>query len=392
LVDRSVWIIFRREFTDIMRDSKTLIGAFLIPILVIPFVIYVMNLSLTQAEREARSYIPLAIQGDVREPVVLELAKVPGVKIVPMPDPIQGVKEGKLRAALAIPNGFGQRLEKGEAAALTVWYDPSNQKSEVSKEVIREAIAAYETKVVTRRLEAAGLSPQTVHPIGLSFASVATEERMAGSMLAAIVPLMLMLSLASGGIPVAVDSIVGEKERGTLESLITAPVTAGSILTAKLLAVMMMSTISSLASAISLTLVFSMAPDRQSPLALGFFHPLSVGILVMTLLLQSALFAGVELLVSTLARSPRQAQIFLMPVAFLASLPAYIMMPLTPMDIPFHDYLLPIFNGTAMLKEIFYGDVQIGHALAVLFSSMLYVAVVIGIAGKLFRREKLLVK
>ncbi|MCK9909621.1 ABC transporter permease subunit, partial [Microbacteriaceae bacterium K1510] len=198
----------------------------------------------------------------------------------------------------------------------------------------------YEAQIVTKRLKAVGLSANSIHPIETVTESVATDEKMAGKLLSGIIPLMLVLSMASGGIAASTDLVAGEKERGTLESLISAPIPTGSILTAKLLAVMMMCGISAIASLISMVILFSVGPmgSGQGAFTLSFLQPLSIIVFLLMLLLLAATFAGLELAISTWAKTFKEAQTYMTPVVLAAMVPSYMMLPLNPVDIPLHYY------------------------------------------------------
>jgi sodium transport system permease protein len=392
VLDRTVWIIFRKEMVDIFRDSKTWIAAFLIPVIVIPFVVFLLTNSMKEVEEDAKAYIPIAIKGESMNPLTDQLLDVPGVKMISSKDPIKALREGKVRAVVEVPRDFSERIAAGNTVRVNVFYDSSNRKSDYAREVIERAAAVVESEVVAQRLHAAGLSQTTVYPLATTYTNVASEEKRAGGALASIVPLMLILALASGGIPTANDLVAGEKERGTLETMITAPIPSGSILAAKLLAVMAMSMISALASAISMIIIFRMMPMTEAPLTLGFLQPSSLVMLLVTILLLSAWFAALELLLSTIARSFKEAQVYMTPVVFLAMAPSYMLMPLAPVDVPLYYYGLPFFNGAAIFKEIFYGDLSVIHAVLTVLSSVIYVIIVIALAARFFRKERMLVK
>jgi sodium transport system permease protein len=387
-------MIFRKELVDLLRDRKTVIGAFLIPIVVIPLVFILLGTSMNNVELDARSNIPLAVQGDVNHPLVRQLLTTPGVRLIDTAEPQTSLKEAEIRAILTLPENFDEQLRSGGSASIAIWYDPSNQKSEYARTLIEEAIGNYEAKVVKERLQAAGLRQSDIDPIKTTVESIASDEKLAGSMLSSIVPLMLILSLASGGMPAATDLVAGEKERGTLESLVSSPVPARSILTAKLMAVMIMSCVSGIASMISLSLVFSMVPmaGEKASVTLQFLQADSIAVLLLMVLLLSAMFAGLEIAISTWAKSFKEAQTYMTPVVFLALVPSYMIMPLNPADIPFWYYVLPVFNGAAIMKEIFYGELSAPHALAAVASTFVYVAIVIRAAAHFFRNERLVTK
>lgn len=393
-MNHPIWIVFRKELTDLLRDRKTWIGAFAIPIVVIPLVFFLLGSAVSGVKQDAKTHIPIAIKGELNQPLAQKILAAPGVNLLTPSDPAQSLQASEIRLIIQLSSGLEEQLSTGKSVTIPIWYDPSNQKSTIARDTIAKVVQDYEQQVVAKRLKAAGLTTQSIHPIELNVTSVASKERMSGSMLATIIPLMLMLSLASGGIPAATDLIAGEKERGTLEALISSPIAGSHILIAKLLTTMMMGMVSATASLISLSIIYSVAPlgMEETGFSLGFFNPVSLGILIVMIVLLAAMFAGVELAISAGAKTFKEAQTYLAPIAILAVVPSYMLMPLNPADIPTYYHFLPIFNGAAVFKEIFYGDIQWLHVLGAVGSSLCYVAIAIGLSSYFFRRENLFVR
>lgn len=382
-----VWTVFKKELMDLFRDRKAWIGTLLVPLLVIPFVFFLLGTSYSNVEKEAREYIPIAVQGS--SSLIAVLQKNPAVQILEPSDPKLALQAGQLRAILTIPAGFDEEITAGKTAQLSVDYDSTNQKSVYARTLIEQTVEAYSKDVVAKRLHQSGLSEQTIQPIVSTFQNTASEERKSGGMLAGIIPLMLVVSLASAGMAAANDLVAGEKERGTLESLLTAPIAAQHILTAKLLAVMIMSAMGAVASLISVTLAMRLGPmgTEGDHFTLAFFSPVTLLVLIVTILLLAALFAGLELLLSTIAKSFKEGQTYMSAVIFLAMVPSYMLMPISPVDIPTHYYVMPVFNGVALSKEVFYGKVDPMHALLGIGSLLVYVVFTIFLASRIFRRE-----
>lgn len=382
-----VWTVLKKELMDLFRDRKAWIGALVVPLVVIPFVFFLLGASYSNVEKEAREYVPLAIHGS--SALIDSLQLKPGVEIMEIPEPEQALQAGQLRAVLTIPAGFDEEIAAGRTAQLTVAYDSTNQKSVYARELIEQTVDGYSKEVVAKRLKQAGLSEQTIQPIASTYQNAASNERQSGGMLAGIIPLMLVVSLASAGMAAANDLVAGEKERGTLETLMTAPIAAKHILTAKLLAVMTMSTMGAVASLISVTLALRLGPmaAEGNHFTLAFLSPFTLLVLVVTILLLAALFAGLELVLSTIAKSFKEGQTYMSAVIFLAMVPSYMLMPVSPVDIPTHYYVMPVFNGVALCKEVFYGKVDPTHALLGIGSSLVYVIGTIFLASRIFRRE-----
>lgn len=385
-----LWTVFQKEMRDLFRDTKTWVGTFVIPLVLVPFVFFLMGSSYSSLEEEARAHVPLYVKGT--SGLLAQLEAIPGVQFEQPADPQQALIGGKLRAIITIPDGFDERLAAGETTSLHVEYDSSNQKSVYARDVIEEKVAAYSEEIVAKRLQAAGLSETAIQPIQAVYEQVASKEKSSGGMLAGVIPLMLIVSLASGGIAVANDLISGERERGTLESLMSAPIAANQLLTAKLMTVMVMSCMSAAASLVSLTLILRFGPFGGEELGLSSLTPATVLVLLLTILLQAAFFAGLELMLSTIAKSMKEGQTYMSGVMFLAMIPSYMLMPLHPVDIPEHYYLLPVFSGVSLIKEVFYGMVDPMHALVGLGTSLLYVGLVVALTARFFRREGAVVK
>lgn len=388
---RVIWTVFQKEMLDLFRDRKALLGTFLVPLVIIPFVFFLLGMSYSNVEKEARAYVPIAVNGT--SGLIGSLEKIPGVSILQPADQEQALQAGQLRAIITISPEFEERVKAGGTGEVHVAFDSTNQKSVYARNVIEETVEAYSREIIAKRLKQAGLSEETIKPIAPTYQNVATEERLSGGMLAGIIPLMLVVSLASGGIAAANDLVAGEKERGTLESLMTAPIAANHILTAKLMAVMVMSCMSAAASLVSLSLVLGLGPlEMDGGFSLSFFSPATLLVLVLTILLLAATFAALELVLSTIAKSFKEGQTYMSGVIFVAMVPSYMMMPLNPVDIPEYYYVMPVFNGVALCKEVFYGRVDPLHALIGLGSSLVYVAVITLISSRLFRREGAVVK
>ncbi|CCF14977.1 ABC transporter permease [Brevibacillus sp. 7WMA2] len=389
-----IWIVFQKEMTDLIRDRKTWIGALVIPLVVVPLLVFLMSFSMNGVVKEAQSFVPLIVNADSQHPFVKILQKNVSVKMIQVEDPLAAIKDGDARAFIKLPEHLQSKLQAGESVDITVWYDPSNQKSTYAKTLIEKSIKEYEKEVVSKRLQRVGLTIGAIEPMQTTFESVASDEKVSGSILSGVLIILMIASLISGGLPAATDLVAGEKERGTLETLISAPITANSVLTAKLFTVMIMSGVSSLASVISVSVIFSFIPINHDAggLSLQFFTASSLIVLFVVLILLAAMFAGVMLSISSFAKSFKEAQTYMTPLVLVGLVPAYLMMPLNPIDIPYAYYLLPIFNGVAIFKEIFYGELQPMHALLVMFTSLLYVIIAIKVAAKFFKRENLLVK
>lgn len=390
MYSRVVWVIFQKEWTDLIRDKRTWISALIIPIVVVPMLYFLMSYSMNQVWQAAKTYIPFSVSAKTAPEQIQAILAIPGTVLVHPADPLQAIKQGTVRVAIDWPKDAVQNLQQARPFTVKIWYDPTNQKSDYAQGVIAEALDRYAKQIMDQRLQKAGLTREWLTPIDVEKQSVASKEQVAGNTLSSVIPLVLLMALASGGMAAAVDLIAGEKERGTMETLLASPVRASQLLTAKLLGVMLMSMASAVASLFSVGIIASLNhPDIGSTgMPFGAIQPGSFLLLVVVVFLSAAMFAGLELMISTVARTNKEAQTFMAPIVFAAMVPSYMLMPLNAVDIPTYAYMLPMFNNVALLKEIFAGQLVSLHAIMTISSSVIYVMAAIFLASFFFRKER----
>ncbi|MGO0059082.1 ABC transporter permease [Brevibacillus fluminis] len=387
---RMVGVVFQKEWTDLIRDKRTWISALLIPIVIVPLLFLLIGYSMSKVEEEARAYIPFAVSAGTAPELIRHLASIPGAVQLHTDDPVQAIKDGTIRVAVEADANAARQIERERTFNVKLLYDPTNQKSEYAEEQIAKAVEHYAGQIMDQRLHKTGLTREWLTPIQIESQSVASKEQEAGTMLASVIPLVLLMALASGGMAAAVDLIAGEKERGTMETLLAAPVRAADLLAAKLLIVMLMGTASALASLASIS--FALASGQSADGGIGtlaaLVSPAAISLLLMVVLLSAAMFAGLQLMISTLARTNKEAQTLMAPLVFAALVPSYILMPLNPIDIPAYVYALPLFNSVAVVKEVCTGQIEPLHAGLAIGSSVVYVCAAISFAAHFFRKER----
>lgn len=394
---RQVRIIWKKEMVDLFRDRKTWLVSVLLPFLFIPGLMALLFNMESRSQEAARKDIPIVVQGEQAQ-IVAALTRNPGIRVVHVNDPQQALKDGEIRAIVKLDPQINEKLQRNQTAVIEVFYDPTNPKSAIAQTLLERHLQAVQEQLVAARLARLQLSPEIVKPLDIQSRSVATEQQKTGGLLAFILPFLLVVSTASGGMAAAVDLVAGEKERGTLEALLTAPVHGISVLTGKWLTVTVMGCISALASVCSLLLAFRFAPQLAGLQGGDFPDPVSavsganVALLLLFLVLLSMMFAALMLALSSLAKSFKEAQTYITPVLLVAMVPSYLTMSLAPNEIPTAYFFIPVLNVVAVMKQLFYGVTQWGAVLGAMGSTGLFVALAMVLAATLFRRESLIVK
>lgn len=395
---RHVMIVLKKEIKDLLRDRKTWLTSIIIPFIMIPSLLFIVMNIQTNTEEDARSHIPIAVQGD-STPIVQVLTANPAIQLVKSENPQQALKDGKIRAILKVDDQFSEKLSHNIPVSIVLDYDSSNQKSAIAEGIIQQTVAGMQEQIVKSRLESQHISPDVLTPFMIKSVNVATEEQKTGGFLSFMIPLLLIISSVSGGMAAAIDLMAGEKERGTLEALLTAPVNGMSVLTAKLVTVALMGCVSALATTFSMVAAFSYMPKflgkgvpEDFTFSLSFLTVGNVSLILLLLFLLSIMFAALLLGLSSLAKTFKEAQTYLSPVLIVAMIPPYLTMAMAPNEIPVNYFFIPVINVTVIFKELLFGIVNAQHILYAVGSTFLFVIVAISLAAMLFRRESLIVK
>lgn len=387
------WFVFKKEIIDLYRDRKTWLATVILPLVLIPGLMLLLFQVMSGSAEEARAHVPLAAVGGIPAELAERIESKAGVAWVDVADPEAALEDGEIRAYIEAERKLEERLAAGETGRVTVYFDPMNEKSMIAHGLLETALNEWKDDIVAARLAEAGLPAETADPLAVHEEAVTSPARASGTLLGFFVPLLLVMSCVTGGLPAATDLIAGEKERGTLEPLISTPVRRESILFAKLMAVSLMGVISALASLVSLLIVFQFLPDDVAgELNFSFLTPQIVTFSFIVLFLMALMFAPVSLTLSTVAKSFKEAQTYVSPLVIIAMVPAYIAMPLTPDDIPEYYFLIPVMNAIVLLKELLYGLFVPAHVGLVLGSTVLFIGIAVFIMARMFNKERFTLK
>ncbi len=382
----TVVAIVRRELRDILRDRRTLITSFVMPVLIYPLLTIGMG-ALTKSERDKvdAAEIPLMIREGgnpvASRPAVPE-ASTPSflacllldsrVRIERPEFPDKALEDGKILGVINIPGDISARVERREQTIIDVRLYSAHPLSEEVRGVVNKALARYSSGLVPLSADVEDLSPPSHRGAAIL-----------GGMLG-----FILISLAvSAALMPAVDLVAGEKERGTLEALLISPASRVEIVIGKFLTVLIIGTAS---TAVSLgSLAVSMNSMLSSMKAAGKIE-ISVGpgafaTIFLALVLVTALFASLGLAVSAFARSFKEAQSWMAPLMFLVIPLGMMATPPTTMLSSFA--WVPITNVALLVKDMMRDQAAAGDVLIVIGIMSALVFVALSFTVSLFQRE-----
>jgi sodium transport system permease protein len=260
--------------------------------------------------------------------------------------------------------------------------------------VVREAIEKFNNSVITDRLAAIGINRDILEPSTIQETNVADEKKSGNSILSMILPMLLSIFIAVGGIAAATDVVAGEKERNTFEPLLTTRPSRLSILIGKYLTVNLFSLMSIISSGLGLVLAYSFNHDflTMGAGSTGGFYipPLATVFVILIMILMGMTFSGIQIALSTFAKSFKEAQTYLSFLIIVSMIPAYATMYTQPNDIQGYMFGVPIFNTIAALKMVLGGNIDYLKLVIALVTSVVYVLVSLALAVSMFKKEKYL--
>lgn len=356
-----IFTVFKKELLETLRDRRTLIAMVFIPILIFPLVLGVMTTvtSSFEAEQRAQRY-NIGVVGDGAHHLFLKLLKqVPehlGSKhIIPLSDTNEVrklVREDSLQIAYYIPSSFDEFEQEGRMNTIQVFYEETNlgakQRSELYLNHVKD-------KLLMNRLAKRAIDTELIHPFEAAYTNLASDKEVIGKLVGGFIPYLFIIFGFIGCMYPAIDLFTGEKERKTLETLLTAPVSRWKILTGKMGVVVLSGVAAASFALLGLFLaleVFELVDDPRLQAVIRSI--LSVKFILMLYLLLIPLtvfFAGIMIPITASAKTFKEAQSILTPVNFVVIFPALVGF-LPGVELNIITSLIPVVNTVLATKEL----------------------------------------
>lgn len=385
-MNKYTWIVFKKEIMDTFRDKKTIISSIVIPIVIFPLIAFFMGLGGSDLIKESKEPVDIGLIYEKESSLIEYLSNNEQINIKEVEDIDKALDKLDVKAVVKVDNKFDEKVEKGEKPELEILYDDSSQKSSMAFSRISEIISSYSQIIVANRLNEVGVDPEILHPIVVQGKSVAKEGGEGLMMFAMMLPFMLTIWSAAGGIPAATDLGAGEKERQTLEPLLTTKASRTSILMGKYFTVVLAGVIGTIASLIGFLIASKISPEFMGE---GAVLPLkSAGIITLVCLQLAFAFASIELAISFYARNFKEAQTYLSPLTIILMVPAYFTMFTDGRAIPEHYFHIPVMNTIGVIKEVIVSVFNYKHIITTSLWNLVYIVIFLFITVKMFEREE----
>lgn len=385
----TVRTVLGKELRETIRDRRTLFMMLVLPTLLYPAMLVLIQQIAIFGQRQL-SAAPARVAMAGADPALVRFMDGDSAIRVFSAESatVAAVREGKVEAAVIL--GAAPAAAEGARQA-RILFDATDDRSRRAQELAGARLEEWGDTLLAARLRGAGLPATFATPLAVADSSVATAEEAGGYTLGRFLPLILVLMTLLGTFYPAIDMAAGEKERGTLETLLTAPVPAAEIVAGKFAAVALIGMAAAVANLLSMLLTFQSGIFRMGAAAeLRFTLPPGAAVLVFIALIPLAvLFAAAFLGLALRAQSFKEAQNALTPAQLAATLPLLVVT-LPGIDFTPALALFPVVGVAMFFRELMTGDAPfLASALAIL-STAAYAALALAFASRAFGREDVL--
>jgi sodium transport system permease protein len=398
---QNIGIVYRKELTEALRDRRTLISTLLVPLLLFPLLSVGFGaLAVTLVKKAEEETPKVMLLGGADSPAVLEALRTSKkIEVVPATsDWKDKIINKEIRAAIAIPDGFEASLAQQNHQTIEIYKYEGELKSSISADTVERNLKAYRDKVIETRLDANHVPASVLTPFLIKQDNVAPPEKVGGAAFGGIIGYMVILLCLTGGMYPAMDLTAGEKERGTMETILSSPISRLDLVLGKFFLVLTASLVTAALSVLSMGVSFwgmqqlkafdvSKNPEAAGmQLHIGFTAVLSVFLMALPL---AVLFSAGLITISLFAKSYKEAQSYVSPLMILVIVPAVAAM-LPGVELTSKLALIPILNVSLLCKELVTGTYHWNFIALIFLSTCVYAAAALFLAVKMFQREDVL--
>lgn len=395
-----MWTIYLKELLELVRDRKTFFFTVFVPVIAMPLIFTGFGmLSTTMFKQASEAQMTYAIFGKEHAPqLAARFAGEKGLREVALAGPGEikrAIGDDRIKFALVIPPDLEGTLARHRQGVIELHYNSASA-IDMTRKRVTAVLGGHNDAMRALALPALNLNQDQLRfaldPIKLEDHSTADKREQTGAMIGGLVPyILLMVCLVSAMYP-AIDTGAGEKERGTLETLLLAPVSRTGIVLAKFLMLFTVGLTSALLMIASLgaLLVFGdslMSGDvAQMARSIGLFDLAMVALMLVP---TAAMFAAILLSISVYAKSYKEASGLISPLMIVTILPTLAAL-LPGVEMNWKWALVPLTNVSLAMKELVKGTMDYSMLSVIMLSTTVTAGALLALCRWWFNREQVL--
>lgn len=393
---KNILIIFKKELKDTLRDRRTIFMMVLMPMLLVPIVMIGMTkIMISQAEKAEAKTFTIGVAGDEYAPQLIDMLiehnKIEIDESIPDDSLAIYVKNEEIDAALIISDDYQTKLANDEQTVIQLLFKGSDD-FESAGSRITNIIDTMDSTFVAERITRLNLDEKLFDAIEIQEVDLSSLQEKIAKKVGGILPYMFIIFGFMGAMYPGIDLAAGEKERGTLETLLSTPAKRIEIVLGKFFVVMLAAIITAAISMSGIFLGAQFFPDipEEFMFAIKDMFSLKVVFLIFTLVIPiSAFFSALILSLSIYAKTFKEAQSIIAPFNIAIIFPAVIGT-LPGIELNYKTALIPITNVALATKDVLAGSIEPILLAEVYLSLFILAGLSLWFCVKWFHREETL--
>ncbi|MEO2265849.1 ABC transporter permease [Pseudoalteromonas pernae] len=397
--------VFLKEIKELLRDKKTLMFVVALPLLIFPVIFALVGFLASKAaiEAEQKVHTYAIVNAQYAEPFSKEVFFHKSFKSLEkehtytsVEDLKAAVEAGDIDVGIYIPRDAKDALDSGEQSKWQIIFNDAQTINFLFTN-LKEVADKYAQQLQSAKLIELGVSADAqkalLQPIALEKVNTADQRENLGEKIGAYIPYLLLPLVLTGAMYPAIDLGAGEKERGTLETLLLTPLSRTQVVLGKFLTVFCSGITSAMVTVLSFGLWITLAGQfiELDMLKEAFGSVMVTDLLLILLLLipVAAIFGSLALTISIYARSFKEAQNYMSPLSFLVFIPIIVAI-MPNMELNAKTALIPITNICLAIKEIIKGTVDLGLVGLIFAATVVLAGALLAFCTYWFNREEVL--
>jgi len=375
-----IFEIIKKEIRDVIRDKKTLIMMIVVPIVLFPIFFGIM----------------LTLQEDM---INVDESEYNTVGFAFKTDDAMNeiIKEMKIQKQNGTEEELKEKLTKGEINAyitlkdseFTIYYTEQDKYGSATLELAYELLGTYTQFVQSQILISEGVIPEEIFNVYTIKEEDISDRDAYTEMILGMVPTFILMSATLTAIFSAIDMTAGEKERGTLETLLTFPIKNSDIITGKFLATSICTGVSSLLGFSSMYAVLYYMSGRLEVFSgMELLTLKSIILVLIIFIVFSMLVSALAIVIASKAKSFKEAQNSSQPLSFLCLIPMFISM----MEVELNSVLalIPFINVSLLTNQVLSNSVNMQYFMIMVISNIAFIYIILKAISKLYKSDKIL--
>lgn len=392
-----IMTILKKELRRVFGDKKMIFGMFIMPPLMMIIIFSLIGNTMGDMMEDVESHKSLVYFSNLDEKTETDLGSlaetmiIESVKDGEMESLKEKLKNGDIDAIVELPSDFRDKIEnydRENIPNINIFYNPSEDNSEVAYRKL-ESIFDENIKKPTIKNRIKDEKILEVYTINKDTdATIFKEEKMSGKALSMMLPYFIVIMLYSSIMGLAIDTFTGEKERGTMASLLLAPIKRTDIVLGKLIGLTIISMISSIAYVVSMSIVMPKAMSFGQDTAVKFTFA-QFGQIALIMLSMAFLMVAMISIIATYSKNAKEAGTYIAPL-YIVVIVAGVMTMTSTGEVSPIQYLIPIYGSCIAIGRSIIAELTVTNLLYSIGSNILIGLIFSFIVAKMFSSEKIM--